>query len=549
MIWTKKTLAKVLNEDNIKSYPPSAIVNYSIIALIILTVIQIILEADASFTAYYHYLEYIDVITIAVFTVEYFLRMWVSGEIHPAYKGTFGKVKYFFSFYALIDFIAIAPYYVSLLTGGMSLGVFKVLRVLRVLRLARFLSSFDFIAKATKNKRSELLISMQVVLLVTFVLSVLLFHVENKVQPENFSSVWDALLWSCSKYIGDIGGYGSFTPISLLGKILATIVGLLGIAIFAIPAGIIASGFVEEIEKKKEFDEIEHRVKLIESSFILRKKNKILGVKLNIRFRTLPMLQSRLSYTDNEIFEAVRNSDYLRIKWDKSEPSLKTFDMIVLENYTLNRSYGEQISTDSNIHILNPSGRGERAISHFTKSTALYGQFNYMTNEIFASGEVLPETKFGFDVNPAYSDPDKPRPQGFDDFCSDIKESVKADDWVIIVRAAASKRDNQFHVLFGGEKGDDSWAKVANPTIDQKELFEKFLAKLTEDLTLDGSKIGTHEDYDNVSPNLLHQYVRKETGANVITLFISIAKIVDKNDPYYALVKSIGDCLKVVDSN
>ncbi len=99
-----------------------------------------------------------------------------------------------------------------------------------------------------KTRRRNYTISMQLILLLTFVSSVLMFQVEHNAQPNNFKNIWDTFLWSLSKYIGEMAGYGNFSPITKLGMLLGTIVGILGIAIFAVPAGIIASGFVEETQ-------------------------------------------------------------------------------------------------------------------------------------------------------------------------------------------------------------------------------------------------------------------------------------------------------------
>ena len=150
--------------------------------------------------------------------------------------------------------------------------MFRIIRILRVLRLARYLRSFDLIVKAAKNKKVEMMISMQFVLLLTFVLSVLMYHVENKAQPENFTTIVDAMMWSLAKFIGDIAGFGNFTPITLMGKVLATFVGFLGIAVFAIPAGIIASGFVEEIEIAKRIAEYQNNYRILKETFQVHNK-------------------------------------------------------------------------------------------------------------------------------------------------------------------------------------------------------------------------------------------------------------------------------------
>jgi voltage-gated potassium channel len=91
---------------------------------------------------------------------------------------------------------------------------------------------------------------MQSIFFLALLLSIALYYSEHKIENSQFTSISQALLWSLAKFIGDIGGYGDFVPLTVTGKILATMNGILGIAIFALPAGIIGSGFVEEIEKR-----------------------------------------------------------------------------------------------------------------------------------------------------------------------------------------------------------------------------------------------------------------------------------------------------------
>lgn len=180
MTKTKIIIGEILNEKNIKSNIWSAITNFFIVLLIVLNAVQIILEVDSDYSEYNTLFRIIDSVSIGVFSIEYILRFWTSSSIDIRYKGFVGKLRYLFSFYALIDLLAILPYYISILLFGPSLSEFRIVRVIRILRLARFMKSFDIIVKAIRSKRSELFISLQIVLVLTFVLSVLLYHVENK---------------------------------------------------------------------------------------------------------------------------------------------------------------------------------------------------------------------------------------------------------------------------------------------------------------------------------------------------------------------------------
>lgn len=546
MTKTKIIIGEILNEKNIKSNIWSAITNFFIVLLIVLNAVQIILEVDPDYSEYNTLFRIIDSVSIGVFSIEYILRFWTSSSIDIRYKGFVGKLRYLFSFYALIDLLAILPYYISILLFGPSLSEFRIVRVIRILRLARFMKSFDIIVKAIRSKRSELFISLQIVLVLTFVLSVLLYHVENKAQPDNFSTMWAAMLWSFSKFIGDIGGYGDFSPITASGMLLATGVGILSIAIFAVPAGIIASGFVEEIESEKKLKEINERVEMIESSFGAT-RSAHLNIKVPKRKRTLPELQSRLNYTDNEIFEAVRNSNKLRIKWEKSDPTLNIADMIVLEHFLSNTTYGlKRLNETSKIFIINPIGKGERGISHFSNTLSQYGEFNLISNEIFSGGEIRPENKFRLDINPIFSQETFEAIDGVKDFTNDIKNNINKEDWVFVFRTSAGRREYDLHILYGGIKGDVNYEDVKVPTINERTKLESFIQDVKLRIGLPIEKICTHEQFRNESPNLLHQFIRKKTGANVITIFISIDLISALDHIYFPFLKNLTESIKTL---
>jgi voltage-gated potassium channel len=541
---TKLQIAQLLDERNISKSTHVKLFHIFIRTLIVLSCVQFIIEDYTALNGLNVVFKTLEIITVLIFSIEYALRFWTCDLIDEKYAGARGKVRYVFSFYSIIDLLSILPFFGTFFLNKNYTPLLRNLRVLRAFRLARYMKSFDFIVRATKKKKSELSISLQLVIILTFVLSVFLFQVEHRIQPDKFSTILDSLLWSFSKFIGDIGGYGDFTPKTGMGMILATCVGILSIAIFAVPAGIIASGFVEEIEEEKHTKEIDEKTALIESSFT-SKKIAALGINVPKRKRTLPELQARLNYTDNEIFESVRNSNKLRIKWDKSDPANKIADLIVLEYFDANTSYGVfRRNTQSKIHLINPIGRGERGISHFCNTIAEYGQFNIISNELFGGGEIIKARKFKFDINPLYSAPEIDEgPQGFLDFCSDIKKTISKDDWTFIFRSAATHREFDIHVLFGGEKGNKFVSDVATPTLSDTQSIQSFVDDLENAMKDFDLKVCTHDEFSNSSPNLLHQFVYKETKSNVVTIFLSIDVICSPDHEYYKIIKSISDCI------
>ncbi len=206
-------------------------------------------------------------LTSTLFLLELFFRISVANLLNPKFKGFIGKVKFASEFYNLIDIISILPFVFGFV--GIELFPFlKALRVFRILKILRYLPSVKLLHASIVNKRSELIISFQTIFILAVLLSIGLFYAEYDQIDTRFTSVSQALLWSIAKFIGDIGGYGDFIPVTILGKVLATLNGILGIAIFALPVGIIGSGFVEEIESDKRRKECDDFASIFKSDFI-----------------------------------------------------------------------------------------------------------------------------------------------------------------------------------------------------------------------------------------------------------------------------------------
>lgn len=545
---TKAQIAFLLDEGNLKISRATKVTTYVIIGLILLSTFQVILEPQLGTSSMTHWFEAVDWICTIIFTIELSLRIWTADLLEERFSGVRGRIRFLLTPYSFIDVAAILPAALSLLVPGSSLATLKILRILRLLKLARFLKSFNFIISATRKKKSEISISMQVLLLLTFVLSVLLHRVENAAQPDDFSSIWHAMLWSMSQYIGDIGGYADFTPITATGKLLATLVGILSIAIFAVPSGIIASGFVEEMEEEKHEEGVANNVRLIELSFAPTKINALGKIALPIRRRTLPFLQSKLELTPEEIMFAIRASEQLRLKFEKSSPEMKVYDMTVVEHFEKNRPYGFELgSEDARVHIINPQGRAERGISHFAMAMSKAGGHRVVSNEVFAGSEVLTQQKCNVTINPKFAGNDSLGFEGADSFVSDALGKVNDNqDWIVVLRSSAAHHPAQFHVVFGGVKGNSSIDQVESPTIQEesKGQLQRFIDQLSTQMESLGHAVSTHESFSNTSPNLLHQHLYRNSGANVISLFVSVELLSAPKKDYYAVLAGLVPALE-----
>ena len=234
----KQKLYRVF-DDNLKTWQWKNVADWIIIGLIIVSTIEVFLSTfDSISQRYGSWLNAIDLITTVFFTVEVTLRIWCADLIDPKYKGFWGRVRYCFSFYGLVDFLSTYSFYVALIFP-IPYMVLKVLRVFRLLRVFRYMTSFRVLSDAIGSKKSELWISLQFLGIVTLILSFLLFFVEHQAQPEVYDNGWRSVLWAFAQYIGDPGDFADTPPITFWGRVIAVIVGVLGVAIFAVPAGLI----------------------------------------------------------------------------------------------------------------------------------------------------------------------------------------------------------------------------------------------------------------------------------------------------------------------
>jgi voltage-gated potassium channel len=175
------------------------------------------------------FLRILETVIVVVFTVEYVLRIIVSDN----------KLKFIFSFYGLIDLIAILPFYISTGIDLRSVRVFRMLRLFRILKIVKYTKAIDRYKVAFKEIRTELSLFFMVTVIMLYVAGVGFYYFENKAQPELVQSVFDGLWWAVITLT--TVGYGDVYPITLGGKFFTFIILMIGLGIVAVPAGLLAS--------------------------------------------------------------------------------------------------------------------------------------------------------------------------------------------------------------------------------------------------------------------------------------------------------------------
>jgi voltage-gated potassium channel len=195
------------------------------------------------------FLSVLEIVFALLFTVEYLCRVYAAGE-NPHFKGWRGRLRYIFSLWAIIDLIAILPYYITI--GGHNAFALRLLRILRILRLARlgrFSEAWMAVADALASRKYELFLASGVAALLLVFSSSLLYLAEASTQPETFGSIPRVMWWSVATLT--TVGYGDVTPITTLGRIMAGATALSGIGLIAMPTGIFAAALSDAFQRQR----------------------------------------------------------------------------------------------------------------------------------------------------------------------------------------------------------------------------------------------------------------------------------------------------------
>jgi len=188
-------------------------------------------------------LRYLEIFTVLIFTIEYVLRIAVADK----------KLHYIFSFYGIIDILAILPFYLSTGIDLRSVRVFRLFRLFRAFKLLQFSEAASRLGKAFKDVKNEFIVFFIAAMFVLYISAVGIYYFENEAQPEAFKSIFHCLWWAVATLT--TVGYGDIYPITAGGKIFSSIIVFIGLGIVAVPTGLIASSLSSSLKKDEENDD------------------------------------------------------------------------------------------------------------------------------------------------------------------------------------------------------------------------------------------------------------------------------------------------------
>ncbi len=430
----------------------------------------------------------------------------------------------------------------------------------RPLLVGKF-KSFRLFFKAMSNTRHEMWVTVQVLIAITVVLAIVLWAVESSVQSEfNF---WGSLTWPFMQYIEDPGGFADYRPVTIAGRIIAVLVGIIGIAIFAVPAGLIGSGFMDAIAEDKREEELAGFRRRMQKAF-RRSSNKGLREYLNSlsdgggeAFKTLNIVPQHIPVAKmhvrqgmdmKDIIDTCNKFDEFRLKnlADAHSTEDDAEDRFVVEHFPLNRKYGCYIPRDSKVTIVCTGSFDEVGIGWFSYYLAKMGGFNYISKEVEVDPDELdsyynlsPEPLY--DKKPVSAYDKKKDKEAFDilqkklenreQFLDDLKQVVNDGSWVIIITEHLKTMDNQADFHFADCLKDGS-ASTVNDQNAFVRLFEKFTETMKSDFSL--ASMLRSPRYPLLKKNLGYTIRKDIANANVFVLR-PLSELINFNDRKLAI--------------
>ena len=415
-------------------------------------------------------------------------------------------------------------------------------------------SGIHLFKTAFMNTRRQICVSGIFLVAITCVLTVILYLAESRVDPE--FSFWDAFIWPYEKYLGDPGKVVDDPLMSPIGKFIGTLVGIMGVAIFAVPAGLIGSGLTDAMDEEKREDELNGFRRRMQKAF-RRSANKGLREYLNAlpdgggeamkalnivpqRIKVAKM-QTRQGMDMNDIIDTCNKFPEFRLKnlADAHSDEDDAEDRFVIEHFPLNRSYGCFVNRGSKVTIVSTSSFDEVGMGWFTYYLAKMGGFNYLSKELEVDTDEL-DSFYNLSEKPLYDKKPLEKQVRRDDFLADLRSAISSPSgggqqegasWVIIITEHLKTKENQtdFHFAYSQKGG-------ANATINDMEayqhLFEQFDAAMKTDFGLDS--VIASPRYPLLKKNLGYTIRKDIAEVNVFVLRPS-SELVNFNDRKLAI--------------
>ena len=405
-----------------------------------------------------------------------------------------------------------------------------------------FFNGLKLFKSAYNSTKHQIWVSVKILAVVTAGFAILMWIAESRAADY---SLCDAFVWTFVKYVEDPADIVS-APITTIGKIVGTLVGVLGIAIFAVPAGLIGSGLMDAMEEERHEKELDTFHNRIRKAF-RRAGNKSLRSYLNTlpdkggealgRLNFVPQhvpvarLQVRQGMELKDVFEVCQKYPELRLKnlaealSEEENPE----DRFVVEHFPLNRSYGCCVERGSNVTIICPTGFSEVGIGWFSYYMAKLNGFNYISKDIEVDHDEL-DSFYNMSAKPLcnkktleQTDPKdkealsilKKKEMLRTEFIADTKNVIKKGSWVIIMTEHQKNTENTVDFHFADNTKDGTQATVKDRAM-YDSLTERFSTVMTEEFGMTTTPASTR--FPLMKSNLAYRLQQEGVECNAFVL-------------------------------
>jgi len=232
---------------------PSRLFDYLLITLIVANALAMMLETlptirGSQWIVTFHIFE---IVSVMLFTLEYLARVWTCVEARNEHGGSpfRRRLRYMMSPMAIVDLLAILPFYLSMFLP-FDLRVLRLFRLTRLIKLGRYSQSIQTLMTVLRNEAKTLFAALTFILIVMTFAATGIYYIERHAQPDEFSSIPASLWWALVTLT--TVGYGDVVPVTTPGRVFGGIITLLGVGLYALPAGILSSSFTAQMQLRRD---------------------------------------------------------------------------------------------------------------------------------------------------------------------------------------------------------------------------------------------------------------------------------------------------------
>ncbi|MBQ0018716.1 MAG: ion transporter [Clostridiales bacterium] len=518
---TRKQIYQIIEKDDGSSFW-SHIYDIFMLCMIILSVVPLMFWEE------YPIFKYIEAITTAVFIIDYLLR-WATADVRQG-KDTAAFLKYPFTFWAIIDLLSILPSFNILGETFKVARTARLLKMFRLLKALRYSSQILVFFNVLKKERKVLGSVLLFAVCYIFVTALVMFNVEPQFNPETgdatFTTFFDALYWSAVTLT--TVGYGDMCPATDIGRLISMLSAMFGIAIIALPSGIITASYIDELKALKS-EKLTERLRKSFRRVVCRANEyhpRYMLVPNHVSTATLLVKQG---LTIEQISEIVDSSSEFRLRnMASATPDSKhPNDRIVVEHYPVNKPYGCLIDRGSRITIVATTCRSEAGMGSFCYYLALVGGFNYISKEIERDND----DPVGF-----YNIDEPIEDENLKMFIDDLRTLTSGNDaWAIMPLSCSSTKERKLHFVHNTKENTPD-----KETINDMDAFSALYEDVQEVMEKEFSmSIGQHEDYTLTNRNIACK-LNKEVNSFSLRVSYDITCWDDKRmDKIYSLASII----------